>query len=328
MPTRHASDPDNCEKLRNKFLLETEQFPEYTDRGKNNKDFGLGGFCALNNASSFHNPTARQLRGEIDEDLNDFLIELQNALGSFNTELRSFNTELLIDRFMLRQAGRKPTAESFHRDDSTGIEGDVILGGWFNFNTQPHVFSCIPKTHVIGGPPPAQVGFNKIPKHAQADMKAKSVQVQVPTGCVILFIDNLIHEVLAKKYNFDMMRLFVGYRLTTDTNSMIPHIDDILTTQAVVPLKSGQMPPMYAMLHLVNWISKLVHFSAENIIPELLVDHTYKSGKLQNQTFRIVKRHLPSLYELSEIKGTNCLYPPYNDDERALYRPTKRIKKN
>lgn len=311
IPTSFA-DPTARKQAQADFLQTLKGFPEFLP---GTIYYVLGGFAALGNAASFHNPFVRNLRQKMHTEL--YTAVFQELLED---QYPTHNLEQLIDRMLYRPAGVAPTAESFHRDDSGGSPGDLSVGGWLNFNDQPHTLSCVPCTHSLDPAAISAAGFHKIPKAHQADMKARRLLVEIPAGHAVLFVDNLVHEVLARKCKFDLLRVFLGFRLTRDTKPLTQGLHELLMTQAVVPLKSGQVPPVYAALHLVNWFDKIQAFST-NVRTELLTDFTYKSGPRAGHTFRVAPRWMPSLEEVSRLTGTDAKYIPYTPQEIQIHFP-------
>ena len=293
------------------FLQTLKGFPEYQPGTTN---YVLGAFAALGNAASFHNPFVRNLRQTMHTELYNTLFK--ELLDTYPTH----NLEQILDRMLYRPAGVAPTAESFHRDESGGLLDDITFGGWLNFNDQPQTLSCVPCTHSLDPEQQAAVGFHAIPKAQHREMKARRRIVDIPAGYAVIFIDNIVHEVLSRKCKFDLLRVFIGFRLTRDTEPLTPGIRELLHTQGVVPLKSGQVPPMYAKLHIVNWIDKVVAFSA-NVHPKLLTEFTYKSGPRTGETFRVAPRFMPNLEEVSRMNGVNAKYVEYSEREIQIHVP-------
>ena len=307
------TDPAMLKQAQAEFINTLKGFPEFTAAAAENNSFVLGAFSALGNAGSFHNHFVRQLRQTMHT-------ELYNAV--FKELLEDYypdhNLEQLIDRMMHRPAGRVVSGESLHRDESGGSAGDLTLGGWLNLNDEPQEFHCDGGRHIlVPTETPVCACFKKVPKIQQT---GHLEAVEIPAGHAILFVDNIMHEVVSKKYNHDLYRLFLGFRLTRDTKPLIPGLRELLKAQAVVPLKSAQVPPMYSKLHLVNWLPKVQAFSA-SVRPELLTDFTYKTGKRAGKTFRVAPRFMPSLEKVSRLSGIDAKYEEYCPQEWAIHIP-------
>lgn len=275
------------------------------------KEYVMGGFKAMGNPSSFHSPTVRYLRATI----------YQHLAYELSTLHEDKNLEMLIDRLTVREAGTSATAESWHRDESpSALPDDIIYGGWINLNDTSQYFSCVPgEFHTTCGE--SRRGFAKIPKDMHIEMKSRSIMVEIPPGCMIIFNQTIIHEVLAKKLPYKMYRLYVGWRFTSSDVPLVPNLNEILDKQGVVPLKSGQMPPMHAKLHWVNWIDKLKDFTKCNIRKRCTVkrERRLREGdSVVTIKIRVVDQFLKSLEEYGFQK-----YDDYCSDERQMHMPIK-----
>lgn len=314
LPTT-LSDLATRNQAQHDFIMTLKQFPEFTTDAYINKAFVLGGFSALGNPSSFHNPFVRNLRQQMHT-------ELYHAIFSelMVSHYPDHNLEQLIDRMMFRPAGRVPVAESFHRDDSGGLASDLSMGGWLNINDDDHIFSCVPGTHCLDADKKVSIGFSKLSKPQQAEMKGQRELIKVPAGHAIIFVDNIVHEVLARKCKFDLMRVFLGFRLTTENQPLDRGLISNLMSQSVIKLKSGQIPCMYAALHISNWINKVEDFS-RHIQPEFTTDFTFKTGTRVGQSYVVVPRFMPDLETLSFLTKKNLKYKEYTDREMAIHHP-------
>ena len=272
-------------------------FREY--KSTNTNIFVMGGFAGLGNPSSFHNPFVRKMRREIHPIAkriisNSFVDIIQEKKYKFAQE---------ICRMLIRDKGLKPTPESWHRDVSPNPtdEDEIVFGGWLNLDTKSQYFSCILGTQKYDK---TKEGF--VMTKDKALIKKYNNQktiIEIPAGALMIFNEKLIHEVLAKAASFVQHRLHMAWRLTTGTQPAISNLLDLLDKQAVIPLKSGQIPPMYAKLHWTNWRQKIEIFS-ENIRPECLVTRTVQSGKDKGKKYKIVAEHMNSLdyYKFQKYK--------------------------
>lgn len=279
-------------------------FPEFVEDAS---EYVLGGFSALANPGSFHCASVRKIRKYV----HPLLVQIGKIYDGPK------RIEQLIDRLMIRPPKAKPSAESWHRDESVGYRpGDLIFGGWINLDDRPQYFSCVLGTHNVDI---QNRGFASIPKEQHAEMKAKSTMVEIPPGHLLLFHQHIVHEVLAKAAPYKMYRLFIGLRLTDHKKPLIEDIKKRLKNEDIIPLKSGQLPPMWAKLHWTNHLEKkLVPFS-RNVKKEFLHEQTVKSGQLAGKTYEIPYRFMPSL---KEVLGKR-VYKKYHKDERNMYKPTK-----
>jgi hypothetical protein len=278
--------------------------------------YPIGGFSAFGNAGSFHHQTVRALR----EDNYKFVKPLLAAVYP------GYNIELLVDRLTWREAGRKPTAEAYHRDltpKERCLEDDIILGGWLNMNgTQNQYFICVPGTHTEVTNYATGSGFAKMTTEQIAEIKrANSTKtVTIPPGHILLFDQRLVHLVNAKANSFDIKRKHLNFRLTHSNEPMIGNIEELLQSGAIIPLKSGQQSPMFPGLYNVNWPSKLVKSSKP--FPKAMKENRYFNGKSAlkqgldpNKRYRVLKRFCPSLTEMG------IPFVAYSAREIALYKP-------
>lgn len=237
----------------------------------NETSFVGGGFQALGNPSSFHGLVARRLRR----------IAYRAMLDAYPFDTTKKVSEV-IDRMMKRCVGRQPTRESWHRDVATNTKpGDEVFGGWINLDNTEQTFSCIPGTHrgaveFEGG------GFvtrlsdadnAQIAKH-RAQGKRGGI-VKIPPGYMLIFNERLIHEVMAVKAKWSILRMFTGWYVSNHSDVHDSRPGDIidksiggegkgkerllhrLSEQGIMPIKSGQMPPMVPKLYWTNFPEKI-----------------------------------------------------------------------
>tara|TARA_B100000131_G_scaffold13422_1_gene13859 strand:- start:163 stop:1083 length:921 start_codon:yes stop_codon:yes gene_type:complete len=293
--TLQVFTPEEVSVIRDTIL--DIKFPEFREiKGQ----LVLGGFGALGNPSSHHHPYIRGLRRRIYDKIHPV----------FKGDGR--NLEMIIDRLMIRLPGQVGGTESWHRDEAVRAKtADTVFGGWVNFDLGEQIFSCVPGSHtkVLG-----TGGFARIDKSEHKELKSRSTQIKIPAGAIVIFNENIIHEVYPHKKKHTMMRLFVGWRLTNETEPLIPNIHSLLKDQAPIPLKSGQMPEMFSKSHLMFHLLKLEKF-AETLHPLCTYDHTFKSGKKKGQTHKIPVKIMPSLREIG------ALYPEYSDEDKSILVP-------
>jgi hypothetical protein len=296
--------PDKVELRRKQFTDAITSGPEYIDASAVIERGGvMGGFSALATSTSFHHPFIRSLRLSA--------IPVARGLVFDDIMKEGDHLEALVDRALYRPPGKKVSGESWHRDESSAaLPGDVIYGGWVNLDDYNHELSCVPETHkdVHGNK-----GFAKIPKTEHAELKRRSIRVQVPPGCMLIFVESMIHEVLSSVALRTVHRLFMGWRITKSTSPLHSGQRTQLANMEPVRIKSGQMPPMYAKLHKTNWIDQVVAFS-ENIHTDYKEWYSPASGKNQGKKYHIVKRFMPPV-----PPGT---YPEYTTEELDRYLPS------
>jgi len=314
-----------------------KQFPEYirnpdnpTENSKGNKlVYTLGGFAGFGNPSSFHNQTIRKLRTKIYQSIKTRLFKdfVKNATDIKKME---YLLETLLDRFMYRLKNTAPPAESWHRDiakDELIDDMDEIFGGWINLDTESQYFSCIPGSHLGITLKGMKGGFATINKPDIELFKPYRKIFEIKPGHCMVFPQYILHEVLNKKKNYDMMRLFIGWRLTTKLESFHKNnvLETILTKQGNPLLPSGQKIPLYSSNHgsyflkkeflidpSTNYKSTSINWSIDSFKAELLVDKINS----KNEIYQIVDRFPKSLEDYNLTK-----YPPYTIIEKQIYFP-------
>ena len=232
----------------------------------------LGGFGALGNPSSFHHPTVQALRAHLKDTV---------AVPLFRRYRRraGLRLEALYDRICVRAADfGAVSAESWHRDIYDGPkygvrelpEGDEMFGGWLNLSPYPQRFVALVGSHAGEEARAAQRrggGFAALSETAQrAERVEERMRAQaectfgavcadanghliVPPGGLLVFYQRLLHAVAAgKPPAAPQLRLFCGYRLTTEATPLFP-LDSVVANNAVPRIPSGQMPPMYSQNH-------------------------------------------------------------------------------
>ena len=284
----------------------------------------LGGFAALGNPSSFHNPFVRRWRmlvhGHARQLMQGVVLHPEFPMAAKDRKTVRFEQE--IDRLMVRPAGSAPPAEAWHRDSSpAAAPGDFMFGGWLNFDDTNQTFSCVLPTdgNAFQEPEAAElraVGFVPVADPAlRKQLSAQKTQVIVPPGHLLVFVDTVIHEIVAKARPYVMQRLFMGWRLTHARTPLCADLAERLDTMAAIPLKSNQPSPMFARLHWTNHSAALEDFSVDAFKDECLV---YTKMKSTNKLIHHVPRYMPSLAEL----GMDHAYPRYKAEEKALLKPS------
>lgn len=299
---------DDTEQLCREIDNEMQNMPEFKP-GAKLEDIILGGFSALGNPSSFHNETVRKIRAQVHPKVCEMFREYEKDNGRL--------LEQVIDRLMVRPAGRSPSREMWHRDVCPKVaEGDIIFGGWVNLDSTDQTFSCCPGTHMEVNDRNAK-GFAIIPKNERAAYKNRAVKVKIPPGHLLIFNEDLVHEVYPEKRSKTSYRLFIGWRLTNSNQPLLPKTMERLEDQAVMQLKSHQMPRIYAKLHWVNWKGKLVALRKAYIKKVRIKRKCKKTDKYYSLPHDI-SDHMKSLkeYKLRMYRG-------YSKEERAMHTPQK-----
>jgi hypothetical protein len=314
------------ESVRSDMHRYLQSVPEFKDP-KTMFESGIpyvgGGFAALGNPSSFHNYAIRRVHNIVYKKLFPvFSIYLNNNPHIY--------LEMIPTRMLFRRPGQAPSKESWHRDQSysgdmnnvnkislNALEDDIIFGGWTNLDNTPQVFSGIPGSHktLEGKIVKGSKGFFCLPREHHAECKRRSKRIRIPPGHTFIFNQQMIHEVFSKKTKKDILRVFCGFRLTRSSVSLIPNLEKLMRDQAVIPLKSGQIPPMYPTLWWINWRDKLVEFS--NMVRDECKEE--RTLKTTGQKFLVVQRFMKSLKEM----GLE-LYEEYSPEELRKFFPHKK----
>lgn len=284
------------------FLLEQQEFIYPDINGAHDDGLVLGGFGAYGNPSSFHHPEVRRVRMEVYTQLISFFQQYGQCknLGFL---------QMLFDRFCVRRKGTQPTAEKWHRDISPHKTVDgIVLGGWINLDTSnDQYFSCIPSSHTLALPITA-TGFVTLDS-SMVDKTRKEL-IRIPPSHLILFNQDLVHEVCAKKSPINSCRLFMGWSLSCESTSLFPNVEEVMNSQAVPELPSGQIPPLFSKSH-VNYYKAKVDTFLQNIKPVFLEHPRHLYGKYV--------RELTSLQEAHRYDPSITLFPDYDEVEKLLY---------
>jgi hypothetical protein len=315
-----------------RFFISAATFspPELSD---NKWPFALGGFQALGFASGFHNELSRELRRRADAVLRPLLA------AALLPHHRLAHLQQLADRLLIREPGAKVTAESYHRDSPAGNqvapeEGDYFLGGWVNLDSAgEQQFICVPGTHAGVAVP--RGGFAKITDRRELDSyKEREEVIRIPPGHVVIFYTHLVHRVAnAVRRDSAMRRLFIGWRLTNSARPLVPALERLLDEQAVIPLPSGQIPPLYPAMYLANldqnW--KRLHEYSRRLHPHLTQHREVgKAQFLRGATGGIRRIRIPVRFalplrrlavEVSSDDETPAEYPPLLPEELSLAYP-------
>ena len=311
------------------------EFPEEYGRGrihsirgikKEGPKFVCGGFGALGNPSSFHNMVVRKMRLEIFNKLKPFWKGYYEAFlkrrsvtsSSRSAPPRNWRFHAIVDRLMLRAIGDKATPESWHRDtpisehvisDQRGGTGDHIFGGWVNLNLEDQKFSYIEGSHLPGYNP--RNGFAKEMELSHDQIEKKKV-ITIPPGHILIFYENIIHEVVSSASKHVVMRLFLGWRFCLNEEPLMGNEDfhDIIEFQDVFPLKSGQNPRMWPKLYTVNHVPLLNKW-----FEQMFGISDYKSQEAKD-LFDIKEAKMLPLWDTN-----STMFPDYTPEEIDILVP-------
>ena len=296
---------------------EVANFPEFQHAPTDPPQYVLGGFAALANAASFHNPTVRHLRTLAHSKMLPIFKELVRTGDKGYTH--NMNLEQLIDRLLIRSPGQTPSGESWHRDVALGtLLNDVVFGGWINLDTSAQVFTGVPGTH-DNALNKSAVGFATVKKQANINKyKQTASKIVIPPGHIFVFNELIVHAVMCKPSKTVIRRLFTGWRLTTSARPLFATTIADLQSQAVMQIKSGQMPAIYPKLYWTNWRDKLVQWS-KCVHPSCRELRTVGSGLKQGEILDVAKQIMPDLRTL------NKMYAPYTQREINMHVPHRLV---
>ncbi len=300
-----------------------------------------GSFGALANPSSFHSPMCRQLR---------LLVYLAVAACRPFDLSGGYQVSQVIDRLAKRPKGQKFPGETWHRDEATGLRpGDRVYGGWINLGDTDQWFSCVPGSHI--GVTSTGAGFAKFSDAEKAEFNARRTRVRVPPGCLLIFNELIVHEVVGKTMPTSMIRLFTGWYVSKSGEPHDSRPGDIidgpegrissakarllarLSMQMPMPIKSGQAPAYVPGLYWCNSPHLIGPLTEGRLRSAALKgrtrSHTAKSmaGKTiqcpHNRTFgtKYLWTTLPSLKTMNERDPSISMWPPYTELDKAILLP-------
>ena len=336
-----------------------DSFPEYIRTGKRAQRV-LGAFGAYGNPSSFHHPNIRRFRKNSKKLMHELFTHYVRARFQKAKEIR---LEALFDRVCVRCSDfGSLSGEDWHRDiyssdeapselrplptSLPGNQRDLLFGGWTNLSDQDQAFVCLLKTH--NEPFSGQAGFAKFSKQEivqfgfESRLKSQansnfghtlrtnaSGEVIVKPGHAIVFLQQLIHAVKGGKQPAEpALRVFHGYRLTTEDNSLFHNLRRVLQNGEVPRIPSGQIPAMYSQNHYQFFATtpKCRGWGELHFKPECLFERTvtrtgekyYTPGSSDNRNiFANKTRSMPSLAEMG-LWDTSYAYTA---EEADVYLP-------
>ncbi|CAH6420325.1 Hypothetical protein HVR_LOCUS1164 [uncultured virus] len=332
-------NPEELKSYNENFWETVRSFPEYLDPSNPDTVFFPAVFGALGNPASFHNPLVRRLRKDMMFNAVSLFSSLHKNLNLTNQtqDDTSLRLEQLVDRMSIRRKGMVLGGETWHRDQAPSLPGDIICGGWVNLDLDgTQRFSCIPGTHLLrpdkacnptqldsnyemGACSHPQQNSNREPKGSDAGFvrednvnEAEKVIYVVPPGHWIVFYQNILHEVLPGKIPFESIRLFMGWRITTSSESLFKQD---LSNQGVLFNVSGQLASMYSSRQP---ISEVTEWSQKTFKSQCLETKTTPNGK-----FAVVHKIMHSLRDYGLP-----LYSDYEPEEIAILTPNRSWKIN
>lgn len=303
--------------------------------------YTLGGFGAINTPGATHHRAVRAARYAVREELLEVFRELENLRADDADRdyaaLPKRRIQVLFDRLCVRAAKSEEevTAEAWHRDEGDTSGTDDIFGGWLALQEQ--AFSCIPGTHIRGARKKA-ADFTTIDVRPFLAAGHAPQLVRVPAQHVVLFYQNIVHEVAkpkggrrARRAAGDSRRLFTGFRLTPNRDDFLNY-RDVMKTLGAAPTPCGFPTRMYARLHWTNGLPKLLAWGSARLRDGLLVDRVRgsdgKTYRVPPESFRDehTKEHpelrgLRAMSAAKLIKLPKSLYPAYSKEEQALMLP-------
>jgi hypothetical protein len=312
-------DPEVYATLRDGFEAYLATIPEHLPGMKEQifeqhgpgilRRIAAGGFGALGVASAFHALVFRANRKHQQGLITPLLARVHAGSDA------PLHLQVIPDRAAFRPKGDKCTAESVHRDLSSGLRHkDTCYGSWCNLNhTGDQHFSCMLGTaiEVDAG----QTGYTAvIDRDIKREFKAHKTRVCCPPGHVILFRESLLHEVLGTPSQTDTYRIFTGFNVSSHLAMLYPQNLQRCGDQEQLQYKGGDFPRLVPRLWLVNWADRWKVFSQRFIRhPALIYNHTVQSsGVVHNDVCRVVA---PSLATLG------LKYPDYSAVDLAVLQP-------
>ena len=203
--------------------IELQQMPEFIYPMPKLVD---GGFGALANPGSFHTPAVRALRKFIG--VGTWALFQRVCLLEHPQDASTWRLEQLLDRVAVRPVGSATSAEDWHRDQAPTRNERVWRMGQFGppdhrtragcavLLVQPRNTSAAPRRCRL-------FARREEENRVQAATRART-RIEIPPGHMLVFFQNLVHEVHHRVMDYTSLRLFVGFRLTQDTRSLFERV--------------------------------------------------------------------------------------------------------
>lgn len=314
-----------------------QRFPEFEPTAT--APYVMGAFGAYGNPSSFHNPFIRTLRMRMAAPMIGFFGEICRLRGGDDWRL-----EMLFDRTCVRRRGTVIAGEAWHRDLNPAImeaagddtfrprADDEVYGGFINLDEagRYQYFECIPGSHLdpisAKRAHGSESGFQ-----AEANPHNRPSRIyEVPPGHLIVFRQCILHNVMPRRLSHDSYRQFRCWRLVRredrplqDMGGFDMTIEQVISSQAVPRLPSGQTPPMYSANHGSVMLWREDHNSprrfADKVVSVCREQKTAgRNSKHPGRVYIVPHRFMRSLREYGLP-----MYPEYTDAETSLMRPNK-----
>jgi len=284
------------------ILQDMRLMPEFTKVARDDYRFVAGAFGALGNPSSFHLTSVRNLR---EQAWNRWV----PSLFGDDPSLQGKHIQMLFDRVSLRHRGDTIGSEAYHRDICPERKLGTVYGGWINLGDTNDSFICVPRTQKD---PYASTGFvGKFTAEQTREFKLRERTIPVPPGHMIIFHQRIVHRIANQRVKGHLPRLRVYMGFAIGRPIFVDQYREAMSKYGAPPLPSGQVPPLYPRLYLVNHQTKLVDFSRGRFAHACL----YETRELREGTFQVAKRYFPPLIDfLSEVDLS-----PYLVCESARY---------
>jgi len=306
-----------CEVMR----AEIASYPEFKQGATR---LVSGSFGGLGNPSSFHSMMVRILRAMVATAVRPLFVLFAKRRGYTLSECF---LQQLFDRIVMRTEGDKIPSEQWHRDTANqqvrvpkalcppyaSAENDIrekepvpsnvgqLFGGWLNLNTnnQCQYFSCVLGTHSdeeYGN------GFDKVSKEEIASLpRDKFCKVRIRPGQLMLFRQNLIHEVCAYTVGRGELRQHFAFNLSTKGCQPMfgmDYLTNVFNRQRAALLPSGQLPPMYSQNDLSFRTDKLAAWSQQTLKDEFLHDTQFgRTSKRAGERYTKCHRFIMELHQ-------------------------------
>ncbi len=257
-------DESTVRRVRQMLLTEVSLYDEYCEcplgggRFDPNIHISSVNYGMLGCASSFHSTTVRNIRMD----------QWQHGYYLMNKYFQACNFELLPDRLMVRPATQTIARGSWHRDTSFhACNGDVIFGGWINFDFFDQPFTYVPNSSISStNARPDERGYTVVDNVVASECNSLKETVKVPPGHMLVFNETLIHRIMPTntkqiKTGFSSVRLFQGFRLTTSNDLLNPSKMEELIGQDVLTLKDGKKPSAYGQRHWCSSFDRILDVS-------------------------------------------------------------------